>query len=48
MKLTKSQLDLLRNILMEHCETNDTSETIAARVDKLWNDINTINEGMKK
>jgi cell division protein FtsB len=48
MKLTKNQINLLRVILMEYCETNDTSAALAAKIDKLWADINLLNQEVKK
>ncbi len=35
-KLTKNQLELLENILVQYCQDCDTSSDTAKRVDDIW------------
>ena len=38
-RLTNSQLNLLSQILMQHCEDCDTSNATALAVNRIWNKI---------
>jgi hypothetical protein len=38
-KLTTKQLDLLAQILMQHCEDCDTSDKTALSVNQIWDKI---------